>query len=85
MKNLIINNNDDFCHWNHNYPCKSGANILAFQNQAQDRSGMFCPSVHFFLDRQKVSLNNTAFLPSPRPITGWHFSGKVSTKVLRKN
>ena len=39
MKNLIINNNDDFCHWNHNYPCKSGANILAFQNQAQDRSG----------------------------------------------
>ena len=38
MKNLIINNNDDFCNWNHNYPCKSGANILAFQNQAQDRS-----------------------------------------------
>ena len=38
MKNLIINNNDSFCHWNHNYPCKSGANILAFQNQAQDRS-----------------------------------------------
>ena len=40
MKNLIINNNNNnsFCHWKHNYLCKSDANILAFQNQAQDRS-----------------------------------------------
>ena len=30
-------------------------------------------------------LKNTAFLPSLRSITGWHFSAKVSTKVLRKN
>ena len=48
-------------------------------------SWMLCPFVHFFLDRQKVSLKNTAFLPSLRSITGWHFSAKVSTKVLRKN
>ena len=37
VKNLYINNNDSFWHWNHIYLCKSGANILAFQNQAQDR------------------------------------------------
>ena len=46
---------------------------------------MLCPFVHFFLDRQKVSLKFTAFLPSLRCITGWHFSAKVSTKVVRKN
>ena len=42
-------------------------------------SWMFCPFVHFFLDRQKVSLKNTPFLPSLRSITGWHYSVKVST------
>ena len=41
-------------------------------------SWMFCPFVHFFLDRQKVSLKNTALLPSLRSTTGWHFSAKVS-------
>ena len=40
MKNLLINNKDDFCHWNHNYLCKSGANILAFQNKVQGRSAV---------------------------------------------
>ena len=34
-------------------------------------SWMFSPFVHFFLDRQKESLKNTAFLPSPTSITGW--------------
>ena len=48
-------------------------------------SWIFSPFVHFFLDRQKVSLKNTACLPSLRSITGWHLSAKVSTKVLRKN
>ena len=43
-------------------------------------SWMFCPFVHIFFDRQKY----TAFLPSLRFITGWHFSAKVSTNVLRK-
>ena len=63
MKNLIINNNDDFCHWNHNYPCKSGANILAFQNQAQDRSVMY--SKYKILKIEKASENvacNTFYL-----------------------
>ena len=46
-------------------------------------SWMFSPFVHFFLDRQKLSLQNTAFLPSLRSITGWHISAKVSTKVLK--
>ena len=36
MKNLIINNNDNFCHWNHNYLCRSGANILALQIRLRD-------------------------------------------------
>ena len=48
-------------------------------------SWMFCPFVHFFLDRQKISLKNTVFLPSLRSIIGWLFSANVSTKVLRKN
>ena len=30
--NTYINNNDSFCHWNHNYLCKS----CDFQNEAQD-------------------------------------------------
>ena len=47
--------------------------------------GCFAHLCTSFWDRQKVSLKNTAFLPSLRSITGWHFSAKASTKVLRKN
>ena len=35
---MYINNNDNFWHWSHNYMSKSGANILAFQNEAQGHS-----------------------------------------------
>ena len=45
----------------------------------------FMPICALFLDRQNVSLKNSSFLPSLRSITGCHFSGKVTTKVLRKN
>ena len=44
---------------------------------------MFCPFVHFFLDRQKVSLK---ILPSVRSITGWHFQpGEGTSRGLLRD
>ena len=36
MKNLITNNNKNFCHWNHNYLFSGGENILALQIRLKD-------------------------------------------------
>ena len=43
------------------------------------------PSCALLFRQTKGILENTTFLPSLRSFTGWHFSAKVSTKVLRKN
>ena len=43
------------------------------------------PNCALLFGQTKGMLKNTALLSSLRYITGWHFSAKVSTKVLRKN